>query len=148
MCVNHVLCETGNTLSTWFAEFVFDVIDTSIHGVFEVVRFCSLTLGRNPLVVILNLVDFHQIFVQVLVAQIREKLLDMRQLRNRHLIVKFLCIWVMIHIIRSIGGQEAVRTSGHFIEAALFEHRELVSACIAQSNRGLYLDLLIFAICL
>jgi len=101
MQVNHVLGETADHLVRWFLKLLLYVIlQKNLDIVRPIVWVCPFPAhGSNILPIIIYFLNFLHYFLRLFVAQIREKLFDVRQLRNRYLVVKLLVIWTVILVI-------------------------------------------------
>ena len=102
MQIHHVLRETGNKLIGWLLQLLFDVIlQVYLYVVGPGIRVCSLSTAdwRNLLPIIVDLFDLLHNLERLFAAQVREKLLNMRQLLNRYLIIELLVIRTVVLII-------------------------------------------------
>lgn len=102
MQVHHVFGEAGDELVGGLLEFLFDVVlEEELYIVRPVVGVGSLpaTDGHDLLPVIIDLLDLLHDLGRLPVAQVREKLLDVRKLLDWHLVVELLVVRTVILII-------------------------------------------------
>jgi hypothetical protein len=74
----------------------------------EIIRIGSLTT-RNKLVVVIYFVDLAKPRQARLVLNVGKELLDVRQLGNRHLVVKLLVVWVVVNVVGTGRWVEPIR---------------------------------------
>ena len=110
MSVYHILRKTGDLLIGRLIELLFD-ITLYLHDdiICPVVRVGPLSASQARLVVIHHLLDLvHHLSV---VAEIGEKLRNLRQLRHRHLKVKLLMVGALVLVVGECRLVHAVSAS-------------------------------------
>ena len=100
MHVDHVFCETGDVLVGGFLKFLLDIAWRDL-GISEVFRVGPVSSSWDKLVVILYFVDLTQTWELWLRRKIWEKVVDMSNLRNGHLVIELLGVWIVVNVLRT-----------------------------------------------
>lgn len=117
MRIHHVLCKTRDMLIAGLVKLLLDIaLHLLYHVVCPVIWVGTVSAPGVRLVVVHHLLYLdHHGFV---VTKVREKLMDRRNLWNRHLVVELLVVRTMVLVIRKltlIRGVMASLTSGEFV---------------------------------
>jgi hypothetical protein len=110
VCIHHVLCETRHVLVWWLVQLLLDVaLHLLDHVVRPVVRVRAVSPPTARLVIVKHLLNLdHHVLA---VTQVREKLLNQRQLWHGNLEVKFLVVWAVILVVGKLGHVGTIMAS-------------------------------------